>query len=222
MSILSKGECEAVLDVLAQLYPGAVCALEHGSAFQLLVAVALSAQTTDKSVNKATPELFRRFPDAAAMAQADMEELQGLLKTLGMYRTKAANIKKMSEKLVSGYGGEIPGDFDGLVALPGVGRKTANVVLAVWFGEQRIPVDTHVFRVANRIGLCREKNVLDTEKALMARLPEGRWTEAHHSIIFHGRNCCRARAPECASCALGGMGLCRAAGAGGDTQPPGV
>ncbi|MDR1135714.1 MAG: endonuclease III [Clostridiales Family XIII bacterium] len=206
---MSKIECAAVLDVLAELYPEAVCALEHGSVFQLLVAVALSAQTTDKSVNKITPNLFERYPDAASLAEADEEALQGIIKTIGMYRTKAANIKKMSEMLVSDYGGETPGCFEELIKLPGVGRKTANVVLAVGFGEQRIAVDTHVFRVANRIGLCDEKDVLATETALMANLPENRWTEAHHSLIFHGRNCCRARNPECESCALSDQRLCR-------------
>lgn len=123
-----------------------------------------------------------------------------------MYRTKAKNIINLAKKLVENHGGEVPSDYESLVALPGVGRKTANVVLSVGFGQQRIAVDTHVFRVANRIGLVKEKDVLATELSLMKRLPEDRWSRTHHRLIFHGRNCCTARKPKCEECCI--LGLC--------------
>jgi endonuclease-3 len=207
MKILSKKDCATVLDLLREAYPEAGCALIHDNGFQLLVKVVLSARTTDKSVNAVSPELFGSYPDAAALASADEEDLQRILKRIGMYRTKAKNIKALAASLLSAHGGVVPDDYDALVALPGVGRKTANVVLAVGFGRQRIAVDTHVFRVANRIGLCDEKDVLQTELALMKRLPENRWTEAHHSLIFHGRRCCRTRGPSCGICPA--QGYCR-------------
>ncbi|MDR1573648.1 MAG: endonuclease III [Clostridiales Family XIII bacterium] len=200
MKTLSKKDCVTVLDLLLAAYPEAGCALIHSDSFELLVKVVLSAQTTDRSVNAVSPELFGRYPDAASLAEADEEDLQRILRRIGMYRTKARNIKALAASLLAVHGGVVPDDFDALVALPGVGRKTANVMLAVGFGRQRIAVDTHVFRVANRIGLCDEKDVLKTETALMKRLPENRWAEAHHSLIFHGRGCCRARGPSCGIC----------------------
>jgi endonuclease-3 len=208
MKILSKKDCATVLDLLRAAYPEADCALVHKDNFELLVKVVLSAQTTDKNVNAVSPELFGRYPDAASLAEADEEDLQRILKRIGMYRTKAKNIKALAAMLLSVHGGVVPDDYDALVALPGVGRKTANVVLAVGFGRQRIAVDTHVFRVANRIGLCDEKDVLQTELTLMKRLPADRWTEAHHSLIFHGRRCCHARGPSCEICPT--RGYCNA------------
>jgi endonuclease-3 len=190
--------------MLLAAYPDAGCALIHENIFELIVKVVLSAQTTDKSVNAVSPELFGRYPDAISLAAADEEDLQRILKRLGMYRTKAKNIKALAAVLASDYGGVAPCDYDALTALPGVGRKTANVVLAVGFGQQRIAVDTHVFRVANRIGLCDEKDVLKTEMALMKKLPKTRLTEAHHSLIFHGRGCCRARRSSCEICVISG------------------
>ena len=170
--------------------------------FQLIVAVALSAQTTDKSVNQVTPALFEKYPDAESLAAADVSEVSEYIKRIGMYKTKAKNIVGMARKLVSDYGGQVPEDYDALVSLPGVGRKTANVVLSVGFGQQRIAVDTHVFRVANRIGLVHEKDVLKTELSLMDRIPEERWSRTHHSLIFHGRQCCDARKPKCDDCPI--------------------
>jgi len=207
MRILSESDVNTVLNLLAEAYPEAQCALVHDSIFELLVSVILSAQTTDKSVNNITPVLFSVYPDVAALADADEETLWSILKRIGMYKTKARNIKLMAKMLMDEFDGKAPTTFDELVKLPGVGRKTANVVLAVGFGEQRIPVDTHVFRVANRIGLCAEKDVFKTENALMERLPHDRWTEAHHSLIFHGRNCCIARKPRCEICVLSGYCL---------------
>lgn len=200
--MLKKEQIKEVLDILEDTYPEAECALHHKNVFQLIVAVALSAQTTDKSVNLVTPALFERYPDAQALAEADAEEVSEYIKRIGMYKTKAKNIVGMAQKLVSEYGGQVPEDYDALVSLPGVGRKTANVVLSVGFGYQRIAVDTHVFRVANRIGLVHEKDVLKTELSLMERVPEDRWSRTHHSLIFHGRQCCDARKPKCDECPI--------------------
>lgn len=200
--MLEKDKIKEVLDILEETYPEAECALHHQNVFQLIVAVALSAQTTDKSVNVVTPALFERYPDADALAAADVEEVSEYIKRIGMYKTKAKNIVGMAQKLVSDYDGQVPEDYDALVSLPGVGRKTANVVLSVGFGHQRIAVDTHVFRVANRIGLVHEKDVLKTELSLMERIPEERWSRTHHSLIFHGRQCCDARKPKCDDCPL--------------------
>lgn len=200
--MLEKDKIKEVLDRLEETYPEAECALHHQNVFQLIVAVALSAQTTDKSVNVVTPALFERYPDADALAAADVEEVSEYIKRIGMYKTKAKNIVGMAQKLVSDYCGQVPEDYDALVSLPGVGRKTANVVLSVGFGHQRIAVDTHVFRVANRIGLVHEKDVLKTELSLMERIPEERWSRTHHSLIFHGRQCCDARKPKCDDCPI--------------------
>ncbi|MBQ3184714.1 MAG: endonuclease III, partial [Firmicutes bacterium] len=143
-------------------------------------------------------------------AAADQEDVIEYIKTIGMYKTKSKNIIALAKHLVEKHGGQVPEDYDALVALPGVGRKTANVVLSVGFGQQRIAVDTHVFRVSNRIGFVSEKDVLKTELGLMKVLPEDRWSEAHHSLIFHGRNCCSARNPKCEECAI--KDLCKKVG----------
>ena len=200
--MVENDKIKEVLDKLEEAYPEAECALHHQNVFQLIVAVALSAQTTDKSVNVVTPALFERYPDAEALAAAEAPEVSEYIKRIGMYKTKAKNIVGMAQKLVSDYDGQVPEDYDALVSLPGVGRKTANVVLSVGFGHQRIAVDTHVFRVANRIGLVHEKDVLKTELALMERIPEERWSRTHHSLIFHGRQCCDARKPKCDDCPI--------------------
>ena len=193
-------EIKEILDRLEEQYPDAGCALDHRNVFELLIAVVLSAQTTDVSVNKVTPALFEAYPDAAALAEASEEDLQEKLRRIGMYKTKARNIRNLSVQLVEKYDGQVPEDQKLLEELPGVGRKTANVVMGVGFGHQRIAVDTHVFRLANRMGLVNAKDVLKTELALMEVLPESRWLEAHHSLIFHGRRCCAARNPKCSEC----------------------
>ncbi len=191
-----------VLDILETMHPEAACALDHRDPFELIVAVALSAQTTDVSVNKVTPELFRMYPDAESLAAADPDEVMEIIRTIGLYRNKSKNIVRLAGKLVSDFGGKVPQDFESLVTLPGVGRKTANVVLAEGFGVPRIAVDTHVFRVSNRIGLTDEKDVDATEETLMKRIPESSWIRAHHLLIFHGRKCCSARKPSCDKCGL--------------------
>lgn len=198
----NKEQINDMLDKLEMTYPDADCALNHSSVFQLLVAVVLSAQTTDKSVNVVTEDLFRLYPDAHALSSITEEELQERIRRIGMYKTKAKNVLALARKLVEEYDGQVPEDYEKLIELPGVGRKTANVVLAVGFGHQRIAVDTHVFRVSNRIGLVDEKDVLKTELALMEVIPEHRWSRTHHSLIFHGRNCCDARKPRCEECCI--------------------
>lgn len=205
--LLNNSEITEVLDSLAGDYPDAKCALDYDTRFHLAVAVILSAQTTDVSVNRITPALFDTYPDAFALAAADSGDVEDKIRSIGLFRNKAKNIIAMSKAVAEQYGGEIPGDFDELVKLPGVGRKTANVILSEAFGEQRIAVDTHVFRVANRIGITDEKDVLNTERELMRRLPRDRWTEGHHLFIFHGRRCCKARNPLCDECSI--RDICR-------------
>ena len=204
---ISDKEIPEVLDILEEMHPEAMCALDFGTQFQLLCAVALSAQTTDVSVNKVTPELFAKYQDAAAMAEADPQDVEQIIRTIGLYKNKSKNIVKMSRMLVDEFGGEVPGSYDDLVKLPGVGRKTANVVLAEGFGKARIAVDTHVFRVANRIGITDGKDPLEVEEQLMERLPEDKWIRAHHLLILHGRKVCHARKPDCESC--GTKHICR-------------
>lgn len=196
-----------ILDRLETMHPEAACALDFGTRFQLLSAVLLSAQTTDVSVNRVTPVLFEKYPAAEAMAEADPLDVQEIIRTIGLYKNKSKNIVAMAKMLVSDYGGEVPGSFDELVKLPGVGRKTANVVLAEGFGQARIAVDTHVFRVSNRIGLTSAGTPEGVEKMLMERLPEDQWSRAHHLIIFHGRKVCHARRPDCGNCLLAGLCL---------------
>lgn len=202
---ISKKKAGKILDILKAEYPDAECALVHRNVYELIVCVVLSAQTTDVSVNKITPKLFDKYPTPQKLAKADQEDVIEIIKTIGMYKTKSANIINLGRILTEQYNGRVPGDYDSLISLPGVGRKTANVVLSVGFGQQRIAVDTHVFRVTNRIGLVHENDVLATELALMEILPEERWSEAHHSFIFHGRNCCTARKPHCGECPLRGL-----------------
>lgn len=199
---MKKEKVNEILDLLEKEYPDAECALDYDSVFHLLLAVVLSAQTTDDSVNKVTPELFKKYETPKQLAQADEKEVAEIIRTIGMYRTKSKNIINLAKMLVEKYDGIVPESDEELVKLPGVGRKTANVVMAVGFGHQRIAVDTHVFRVSNRIGLVNESDVLKTELALMKTIPENRWTKTHHSLIFHGRRCCTARNPKCDECVI--------------------
>ena len=200
--MLSRKNVQKVINALIAQYPDAGCALDYGTKYQLLVSVILSAQTTDVSVNKVTPALFEKAPDAASMVKLTEEEIAGYIRSIGLYKNKSKSVLAMSRVLLEQYGGEVPGDFDKLVALPGVGRKTANVVLAEAFGQQQIAVDTHVFRLANRIGLTREKDVLKTELGLQKAIPHEKWTLMHHCLILHGRRCCHARGPQCENCPI--------------------
>jgi len=188
-------------------YKDAKCALDYDTNFHLLIAVVLSAQTTDVAVNKISPALFEEAPDAFSMAKMSQAKLEKYIKSIGLYKNKAKNILALSKKLVEEYDGEVPSDFDALVSLPGVGRKTANVVLAELFGKQTIAVDTHVFRLANRIGLVEADNPLDTELGLQKVIPNDCWTKMHHALIWHGRRVCMARNPNCEACCI--KALCK-------------
>jgi len=191
-----------VLEGLKRLYPGAATELDFRTPFELLVATVLSAQATDVGVNKATPALFERFPDAHAMAGADPLEVEPYVKTIGLYHSKARNLTGAARLLVERHGGEVPSTLEELTALPGVGRKTANVVLANAFGQATIAVDTHVGRVARRLRFSREQNPDKVERDLQKLFPEHDWVFVHHGLILHGRRVCKARRPECERCSL--------------------
>jgi endonuclease-3 len=193
----------AICDGLEALYPDAHCELDFKSPFELLVATILSAQCTDKRVNLATPALFARFPDPKAMAAADPVELELLIRSTGFYRNKAKSILGACRVLLSDFGGQVPRTMQELLTLPGVARKTANVLLGSAFGlNEGIAVDTHVTRLAGRLGLSRHSDPVKIERDLLQRLPRERWTQLGHQIIWHGRRVCSARKPDCAGCAL--------------------
>lgn len=195
---------------LQERHPDAHCELDHGSAFQLLVATVLSAQTTDVLVNKVTPGLFAKWPTPHALSVAPLEDVQGALNRIGMFRQKAKNITRLAKQLVEERGGAVPQTLAELVELPGVGRKTANVVLGVEFGTpEGVVVDTHVQRIAQRLGWTRETTPEKIEKDLMALFPREQWDAISHVLIFHGRRICSARKPACASCPI--TDVCRSA-----------
>lgn len=200
--MLKKPKIREVIDLLEELYPDACCELDFRSPFELLVATILSAQSTDKRVNIVTEQLFKKYNTPKTMLKLSQEELQEQIRTIGFYRNKSKNILNTSRILIEDYGGEVPHFREELIKLPGVGRKTANVVISNAFGQQAIAVDTHVFRVSNRIGLADSSNVEDTEKDLMKNIPKDEWTKVHHLIIFHGRRLCKARGPKCEECIL--------------------
>jgi endonuclease-3 len=188
---------------LAEQHPTAHCELDHRSPFELLVSVVLSAQTTDVNVNRATPELFARFPDAKALAAVQPVEVEPYVLSLGFFRNKAKAIVGLARALVEKHGGEVPDTMDKLVALPGVGRKTANVVLGVlWNKPDGVVVDTHVLRLSQRLGWTSNTEPKDVELDLCKVLPRAEWDHAAHVLIFHGRRCCYARKPDCAACSV--------------------
>jgi endonuclease-3 len=187
---------------LERLYPDARCALHHENPLQLLIATILSAQCTDARVNMVTPALFARYPDARAFAEADLGELEKGIQSTGFFRNKAKNIKACCQRLVESHGGEVPGSLEELVPLPGVGRKTANVILGTAFGVPGITVDTHVRRLSLRMGLTKADDPERIERDLMNIIPEKDWIMFSHRMIFHGRQVCQARRPNCAGCAL--------------------
>lgn len=191
-----------LLDALDRAYPDAHCELNFQTTWQLLVAVILSAQCTDKRVNEITPRLFEVASTPEQFVALPQEQLEHLIFSCGFYHNKAKNIKAAAESVVKDFGGVVPDSIDSLLTLPGVGRKTANVVFAVGFGGQAMPVDTHVFRVSHRLGLSDEKTPEAVENDLRREIPEKDYTRAHHLFIFHGRYTCRARNPVCADCAV--------------------
>jgi len=193
----------AILARLKQLYPNATCTLTYETTVQLLVATILSAQCTDERVNKVTPELFARFPDVEAMAQAPRSEIETLIRSTGFYRNKAKNIQAACQMIVSEFGGQVPDTMESLLKLPGVARKTANVVLAHAFGVNAgVTVDTHVKRLSNRLGLTKHREPKRIEKDLMALLPQPDWENWSIRLIYHGRAVCRAKQPLCEECTL--------------------
>lgn len=191
-----------VIERLAREYPGAQCALNHADALQLLVATILSAQCTDERVNMVTPALFSRYPDAAAFATSDVDELEALIRSTGFFHAKARAIREMAQDVVTRYAGDVPGTMEELVTLRGVGRKTANVVLGVAFGVPGFPVDTHVTRLSARLKLTAETDPVKIEHDICAVVPEGEWTNLSLRLILHGRAVCIARSPRCGVCVL--------------------
>jgi endonuclease III len=192
----------AILKELHELYPNATTELDHANPFELLVSTILSAQATDVSVNAAAPALYKKYPDAFALAKATPEEVIPYIKTIGLYRNKAKNIIAAAQQLVERFNGEVPNDFEAVTSLPGVGRKTANVVLSNAFGRPAIAVDTHVGRLARRLALSKHDNPDKVETDLQKVFPVEEWIFAHHALILHGRRVCQARKPQCEKCAL--------------------
>jgi endonuclease-3 len=205
-----KAHAGVLLDRLLAQYPDAHCALDFTNAFELLCATILSAQCTDKRVNLVTPALFARYPDAAALAAAQPEDVEEPIKSTGFFRSKAKSLIGMAQGLVEKHGGQVPADMASLVVLPGVGRKTANVILGNAFGRNDgIVVDTHVTRLSNRLGFTTESDAVKIEQALLPLFPVERWTMLSHLLIDHGRQVCDARKPRCAECLL--ANICPAA-----------
>ena len=194
---------EEIMKTLDLMFPDARCELIYHNSYELLVAIMLSAQTTDKAVNKVTPALFLEFPSIEALAQADYSSIENCIRSLGLFRNKAKNLKLMAHDVITHYNGEIPKDFNSLTSLPGVGRKTANVFLAEFYQIPRVPVDTHVERVTKRLGIVpKEASVFETEKKIMEVFPMDKWIKLHHQFIFLGRYVCKALNPNCCLCRL--------------------
>jgi endonuclease III len=191
---------EQILDLLAEEYPQAGIELRHADPLQLLVSVILSAQCTDKRVNQITPGLFERYPDVAAFAGAEEDDLEAQVRSCGLGRSKARSIIGSCRALQEQHDGVVPGRREELLALPGIGRKSANVILSNAFGVPAFAVDTHVGRLSRRLGLTAAKSPDAVERDVTAQIPEHRWTQAHHQLIWHGRRCCHSRKPQCDRC----------------------
>jgi endonuclease III len=197
-----RSQARRIRRALEKLYPDAHCALNHRTPLELLVATILSAQCTDRRVNLVTPALFARYPDARAFANANQQELERMIQSTGFFRNKARNIILCCQKIVEEHGGEVPRTMEDLVPLPGIGRKTANVILGNAFDTPGIPVDTHVGRLSRRMGLTVHDDPVKIEADLMVLLPKKHWTMFAHQMIFHGRQVCHARKPLCKTCTL--------------------
>ena len=203
MTGAAKVRSPAILDRLKHAYPDARCALDHRNAFELLVATILSAQTTDVRVNLVNPKLFSRYPNAAALARARQADVEAIIKSTGFFRNKARSIIGMAQAVVADHRGKVPATMDELLTLPGVGRKTANVVLGNAFGlNEGVVVDTHVARLSRLLGLTRQTDPVKIEQALMKLFPRDDWALLSHLLIFHGRRVCIARRPKCGECVL--------------------
>lgn len=197
-----KERYQGIMEYFQQVQPNPETELAHRDPFELLVAVMLSAQCTDKRVNMVTPALFQAYPTAHAMAAASVEDILEYVKSVSYPNSKAAHLQGMASKLVNDYGGQVPDNMKDLTSLPGVGRKTANVVMGAAFGKATIPVDTHVFRVSHRLGLSQGKTPDDVERDLMRHIPEELRFKAHHWILLHGRYACKAQRPDCLNCGI--------------------
>lgn len=201
--MLSKGKTMEALGIMYEMFPDAACELTYNSPFQLLIAVILSAQATDVSVNKATPALFAAYPTPKALAAAPIDDIIQKIKRIGLYRNKAKNSKACAAQLLEQFDGKVPETREELISLSGVGRKTANVVMGDAFGEPTIAVDTHVERVSKRLRICKlDANVMQVEETLMRKIPQDLWVKTHHTMIFFGRYHCLARNPKCDICPL--------------------
>ena len=199
---MKKKDIKEALDILQRDYAGAKCALNFHSTYELLIATILSAQCTDERVNIVTGELFKEYNTPEKMVELKEEELGEKIKSCGFYKNKSKNILGASRRILLDFRGEVPNNMEDLISLPGVGRKTANVVLSNAFGVPAIAVDTHVFRVSNRLGIAKADTPEEVEKQLMKNIPKDMWSDAHHFIIWHGRKVCKARKPECEGCSL--------------------
>ena len=199
---MKKTDKETTLQQLAFLYPDAKPALKYTTAYELLIAVILSAQCTDERVNIVTAKLFEKYSTPQAMVTLSQKELEGYIFSCGFYRMKAEHILSASKDILEKFGGEVPNTIEDLTTLAGVGRKTANVVYSVAFGGDAIAVDTHVFRVSNRLGLAKGKTPLEVEAGLCKAIPKKDWSKAHHWLIYHGRRVCHSQKPNCLGCAL--------------------
>lgn len=206
--MLNKKEIRFCLDKIGEMFPDAHCELNHSNLFELVISVLLSAQCTDVLVNKVTKSLFAKYKTPEDYLAVPLEQLQDDIRSIGLWRNKAKNIQKLCQLLIDEYDGKVPMDRDELMKLPGVGRKTANVVVSVAFGIPAIAVDTHVERVSKRLGICRWKDsVLEVEETLMRKVPKEEWSVTHHRLIFFGRYHCKAQNPQCPNCPL--LELCR-------------
>ncbi|GLO66412.1 MULTISPECIES: endonuclease III [Oceanobacillus] len=206
--MLNQKQIRQCLDVMAEMFPDAKGELEHSNPFELVIAVLLSAQCTDKLVNKVTADLFQKYKTPEDYLSVELSELENDIRSIGLYRSKAKNIQKLCQMLLDEYNGEVPSSKEDLVKLAGVGRKTANVVASIAFNEPSIAVDTHVERVSKRLGICKWKDsVLEVENTLMRKVPRDEWSVTHHRMIFFGRYHCKARNPQCPECPL--LELCR-------------
>ncbi|MFB5661711.1 endonuclease III [Alteribacillus sp. HJP-4] len=206
--MLTNKQITYALDTIAGMYPEAECELRYSNPFELLIAVVLSAQCTDALVNKVTPGLFEKYKTPEDFAEVSQEQLEKDIRSIGLYRNKAKNIKKLSRSLLEQFNGEVPKSREELMGLAGVGRKTANVVASVAFNMPAIAVDTHVERVTKRLGICRWKDsVIEVEKTLMKKIPEEEWSDTHHRLIFFGRYHCKSQSPRCDNCQL--LDICR-------------
>lgn len=201
--MLSKEKTMEVMRIMYEMFPNATCELVHKNAFELLISVILSAQTTDVAVNKVTPALFEAYPTVFDLAQAPLDDIISKIRTIGLYKNKAKNIKLCAEQLITNFQAQVPSSREELVTLAGVGRKTANVVMGDAFNEPAFAVDTHVERISKRLRICKlTANVTEVETTLMRKVPKSLWVKSHHTMIFFGRYHCLARSPHCDSCPL--------------------